>query len=84
LMVMTRPPTEQVEAFYDESERLVRFLARTDKARFLNLLDALAHKETFDSAFPRVYAGTFASRVDFEEKFREYMSKDYGTTLSDQ
>jgi hypothetical protein len=83
-MVMTRPPNQNVETFYDESERLVRFLVRTDKSRFLNLLDALGRKETFDDAFARVYAGTFASRADYEEKFREYASKDFGTTLPDQ
>lgn len=84
LMAMTRPPTDRVEAFYDESERLVRFLVRTDKARFLNLLGALAGRETFDGAFPRTFAGTFTSRADFEEKFRDYASKDFGTTLQDQ
>ena len=84
LMAMTKPPTDRVTDYYDESERLVRFLVRTDKSRFLNLLDALGRKETFDDAFARVYAGTFASRADFEEKFREYASKDFGTTLQDQ
>lgn len=84
LMALPKPPTDRVTDYYDESERLVRFLARTDKSRFLNLLDALGRKETFDDAFARVYAGTFASRTDFEEKFREYASKDFGTTLQDQ
>jgi hypothetical protein len=84
LMVMAHPPNERVETYYDESERVVRFLVQTDKSRFLNLLDALGRKETFDDAFARVYAGTFASRADFEEKVREYAGKDFGTILQNQ
>lgn len=83
LLAMARPPTAQVDAFYDESERLVRFLVRTGKPRFLRLLDALAARDTFDTAFTRVYAGAFASRADFEEKFRDYVSKDAGPTSPD-
>jgi hypothetical protein len=83
LLRMPRPPAQSVHTFYNESERLVRFLATSDKARFLTLLDDLAHAEPFDDAFPRVYAGIFANRNDFEQKFTEYLSKDYGTTLQD-
>src|ERR1700758_2449155 len=32
---MTHPPSDRVHTFYDESERLVRFLATTDKPGFL-------------------------------------------------
>ena len=84
LMTMTRPPNQRVETYYNESERLVRFLVVTDKSHFVNLLDALGRKEAFDDAFARVYAGTFASRTNFEEKFREYASNDFGTALQDQ
>jgi peptidase MA superfamily protein len=84
LVAMTRPPNDRVETFYDESERLVRFLAATDKASFLTLLDALARHQPFEITFPRVYAGKFANLVVLEEKFREYAAKDFGTTLQDQ
>jgi hypothetical protein len=70
-----------VALFYDESERLVRFLAAANKQAFLNLLDALARHQPFETAFPRTYAGDFASMAILEEKFREYASKDFGTTL---
>src|SRR5947207_1748558 len=50
LVAMTQPPSDRVETFYDESERLVRFLAFTDKPNFLTLLDALARHQPFDSA----------------------------------
>ena len=81
LMAMTRPPNENVELFYNESERLVRFLAATDKPAFLSLLDSLARHQPFETAFPRSYAGNFSSVAILEEKFREYAAKDFGTTL---
>jgi hypothetical protein len=84
LMALPQAPNDKVDTYYDETERLVRFLAHVDHARFLTLLDVMAAKETFDKALLRVYAGIFASRADFEGKFREYASKDYGTTLQDQ
>jgi hypothetical protein len=84
LVAMTRPPNDRVETFYDESERLVRFLAATDKMSFLTLLDALARHQPFEITFLRIYAGKFANPVVLEEKFREYAAKDFGTTLQDQ
>ena len=81
LVAMTHPPSEHVETFYDESERLVRFLASTDKPRFLALLDALARHQPFDSTLLRIYSGEFASASILEEKFREYAVKDVGTSL---
>ena len=81
LVAMTHPPSEHVETFYDESERLVRFLVSTDKPRFLALLDALARHQPFDSTLLRIYSGEFASASILEEKFREYAVKDVGTSL---
>jgi hypothetical protein len=78
LVAMTHPPSEGVATFYDESERFVRFLAATNKARFLDLLDALARHQPFDSAFLRIYAGEFANAAVLEEKFRAYAA---GTSL---
>jgi hypothetical protein len=78
LVAMTHPPSENVLTFYDESERFVRFLASTDKARFLSLLDALARHQPFESAFLRIYAGEFANAAVLEEKFRVYAT---GTSL---
>jgi hypothetical protein len=81
LIAITYPPSDNVNTFYDESERLVRFLALTDKPSFLALLDALARHQPFEVAFGRVYAVKFASTAVLEEKFREYAAKDFGTTL---
>ena len=81
LLRMTYPPSDQVVTFYDESERLVRFLAATDKTSFIALLDALARHQPFEIVLPRLYARQFNSVAMLEEKFREYASKDFGTTL---
>jgi hypothetical protein len=81
LVGMTYPPSERVHTFYDESERLVRFLAATDKASFLNLLDALARHQPLETTLSRFYAGHFATMPVLEEKFREYATKDFGTSL---
>jgi hypothetical protein len=83
LVAMTQPPPDRVEIFYDESERLVRFLASSDKPNFLTLLDALARHQPFESAFLRIYAGKFASTAALEEQFRDYAAKDSGTSLQD-
>jgi hypothetical protein len=83
LVAMTQPPSDNVETFYDQSERLVRFLASADKSSFLALLDALARHQPFESAFLRIYAGKFASTAALEEQFRDYAAKDSGTSLQD-
>jgi hypothetical protein len=83
LLAMTHPPSDRVEIFYDESERLVRFLVSTDKPSFLALLDALARHQPFDSALVRIYARKFVSASALEEKFRDYAAKDSGTSLQD-
>ena len=66
-----------------ESERLVRFLAFTDKPKFLTLLDALARHQPFESALLRIYAGKFANVAALEEQFRDYAVKDSVTSLPD-
>jgi hypothetical protein len=81
LAATTHPPSDRVRIFYDESERLVRFLAGTDKPSFLSLLDALARHQPLETILPRLYSGKFASIAILEEKFREYASKDFGTSL---
>ena len=81
LLSMNYPPSEHVKTFYDESERLVRFLVATDKRSFLALLDALGRHQPFETAFVRNYSGKFISIAMLEERFRDYASKDFGTTL---
>ncbi len=81
LVAVTHPPGDHVAIFYNESEKLVRFLAVADRQTFLALLDALARHQPFETAFLRIYAGRFTSLAVLEEKFREYAAKDFGTTL---
>jgi hypothetical protein len=81
LIAMTHPPSEHVRAFYGESERLVRFLATTDKPAFLSLLDALARHQPFESTLARFYPAQFSNVPALEEKFRTYASKDFGSSL---
>jgi hypothetical protein len=59
----------------------VRFLVFTDKPKFLILFDALGRHQPFETAFTRIYVGQFASVSLFEEQFRDYASKDFGSTL---
>jgi hypothetical protein len=47
----------------------------------LSLLDALARHQPLETVLPRLYSGKFASVAMLEEKFREYASKDFGTSL---
>lgn len=81
LMAMTYPPNDRVETFYDESERLVRFLVATDSASFLNLLDELGRHQPFETALFQTYGAKFLTMAALEEKFREYASNEFGTAL---
>ena len=75
--------TEDVNPFYDQSERLVRFLAAKDKPSFLALLDALARHQPFETSVLRYYSGKFFSLAALEEQFRSYAAgtlKDAGET----
>jgi hypothetical protein len=74
LTTMSYPPSPQVETFYDESERLVRFLATADKTAFLSFLDAVGRHQPFESAFAQAYGTKFSSVEALEEKFRAYAS----------
>ena len=78
---MTYPPGNQVETFYDESEKLVRFLALTDKASFLTFLDAVGRHQPFEAALLQSFGTKFLNTAAFEEKFREYATKEIGTSL---
>jgi Peptidase MA superfamily len=81
LVSMTQPPSDHVKTFYDESERLVRFLVATDKSAFLALLDALGRHQPLETALPACYAGKFTNLSALEKTFRDYASKDFGTSL---
>jgi len=81
LTMLTYPPSDRVHTFYNESERLVRFLETTDKPSFLKLLDALARHQPFETALGQFYPANFATVAGLDEKFRDYASKDFGSSL---
>lgn len=70
------PASGQIEIFYDESERLVRFLVATSPAGFRAFLDATARGEPFDTALSRNYAGRFDDVAALDKEFYPYASKD--------
>lgn len=69
LTTMSYPPADQVEAFYDQSERLVRFLIAADRARFLELFVPESGALAFDDAL--------------EAKFVAYATNDAGSSPAD-
>ena len=83
LTTMNYPPADQVETFYDEAERLVRFLIAADRQEFLELLDLSARGTAFATALSRTSGATFPSVAVLEEKFRVYAMKDAGSSLQD-
>ena len=84
LTTMSYPPAAQVETFYDESERLVRFLAAADRQQFLQLLELSASGTAFEAALARCFGASFPTLSALEEKFRAYAVKDAGSSLQDR
>jgi len=74
------PASAEVELFYRESERLVRFLIGVDTVAFRALLDAVARGEPFDRALSHSYSGRFFDVAALEEEFVLYASKDAETS----
>ncbi|HEX8279919.1 MAG TPA: hypothetical protein VF551_00965, partial [Chthoniobacterales bacterium] len=73
---MSYPPAAQVNAFYDESERLVRFLVASDRGKFLELFELSARGSDFEIALTRAFGGTFRDLPDLEEQFHTYAVKE--------
>jgi hypothetical protein len=76
LATMTYPPSDQVQTFYDESEKLVRFLVATDKASFLGFLDSMGRHQPFESALFQSFGTKFLNVSTLEEKFRDYAASE--------
>jgi hypothetical protein len=74
------PASGEIDVFYHESERLVRFLAGVDPVAFRALLDAVARGESFDTALARQYSGRFFDVAALEKEFVSYASKDGETS----
>jgi hypothetical protein len=83
LTVMVGYPADftQVETFYRQSERLVRFLSATDKPGFQRFMEAMAQGNRFDSALSKAFPGRFMGVAALETAAKEYATKDHGTTV---
>jgi hypothetical protein len=73
------PANDEVNVFYQESERLVRFLTARDAEAFRGLLDSVARGESFDSALSRHYSGRFFDVDALEKEFLPSAAKDAKT-----
>ena len=60
----------KVQAFYAESEKLVRFLSAADKSKFLQLLDSLSKGSLFENALHNAYGSRFPSPHALEREFQ--------------
>jgi len=76
LTVLRTPPADQVDVFYNQSERLVRFLIAADRQKFLELLELCARGEKFGDALTRTSSASWRDVTELEEKFRVYAAKD--------
>ncbi|MEO5719463.1 MAG: hypothetical protein ABIR29_12960 [Chthoniobacterales bacterium] len=76
------PGNDEIKVFYQESERLVRFLSAADPAGFRALLDSVARGEGFDTALSRHYSGRFFDVDALEKDFLPYASKDAKTVAA--
>jgi hypothetical protein len=81
LTTMTYPAAEEVETFYNESERLVRFLVAADRDKFLELMERLAKGERFSEALSSCYGSRFTGLDAMEGEFRLYAAKDGVTAV---
>jgi hypothetical protein len=77
------PSDDKVDAFYTESERLVRFLVASDKEKFLELLQLCAAGQPFDTALFHASGALFPSVAELEEKFVAYAAADPAAPAQD-
>jgi len=79
--MVTYPSDEkQVDTFYLQSEKLVRFLVKEDKAKFIQFLDLMSKGNRFDSALWKSYGGRFGSLEMLQSEFKTFASKDSAIT----
>jgi len=80
LTSMVSYPTDavQVPIFYNESERLVRFLCRTDKRGFFAFLEASAKGNRLETALNKGFAARFINLEALEREFKNYATQTNG------
>lgn len=75
--------TTQVAVFYNESERLVRFLSGTDKKGFQAFLEAMAKGNRIETALNKGFAARFINLEALEQAFKSYATQTNGLSASD-
>jgi hypothetical protein len=69
--ILTYPKDDhQVEVFYSESEKLVRFLASEDSAKMVEFIDQMAKGNRFDSALWKAFGGRFPNVDMLQTEFK--------------
>jgi hypothetical protein len=62
----------QVVAFYEESQKLVRFLCAADRKAFSVLLEAMGNGSRMETAFSKSYGSRFLNLEAIEREFKNY------------
>ena len=73
----------EVEIFYDESERLVRFLSGIDPRGFAAFFEALSKGNQLETALSKGFGSRFINLDALEREFKNYATKEHGTALQD-
>ncbi len=67
-------PTDTVKmlAFYDESEKLTRFLMSADKKSFTSLMEGLSKGNRFETALTKAYGSRYINLDSLEREFKPF------------
>jgi hypothetical protein len=82
-MVTYPADTEQVPIFYNESERLVRFLNKTDKKGFFAFLEAMSRGNRVETALNKGFSARFINLEALEREFKNYATQTNGLATSE-
>ena len=69
----------QVPVFYNESERLVRFLSAADKRGFNGFFEAIAHGSRLETALNKGFGSRFMNLDALDREFKVYATQAHGT-----
>jgi hypothetical protein len=80
---ITNYPADVFKAslFYDQSERLVRFLSAASKPAFGKFLEYMSKGNTFESALAKSYKTQFPTVTALERQFRAYVSQEFSSSI---
>ncbi len=85
LTAATEYPDEvkEVATFYNESERLVRFISGTDKRGFGTFFEALSQGNRLETALSKGFGSRFMNLETLEREFKQYATKEHGSAMQD-